>query len=146
MALMAPIADLLAKDADTLRSALSQLDRAGSGFLIVVDHDGVLAGVLTDGDVRRALMRGVTLDEPVSTAVRADCVSLPIEADDIRIQQTLNQRIAFVPLLDASRRPVDYASHRRLRRFPVLEPDLGGNEALYLQECVQSGWISSQGR
>jgi perosamine synthetase len=28
---------------------------------------------------------------------------------------------------------------------PVNEPLLGGNEALYLQECISTGWISSEG-
>ncbi len=30
-------------------------------------------------------------------------------------------------------------------RIPLAEPDLGGNELLYLRECVESGWISSIG-
>jgi perosamine synthetase len=29
--------------------------------------------------------------------------------------------------------------------IPVAEPDLTGNEARYLQECIESGWVSSQG-
>ena len=29
--------------------------------------------------------------------------------------------------------------------IPVNEPDLGGNEKKYLQECIDTGWISSEG-
>lgn len=29
--------------------------------------------------------------------------------------------------------------------IPVNRPDLGGNEAKYLQECIDTGWISSEG-
>ena len=29
--------------------------------------------------------------------------------------------------------------------IPVYEPDLGGNEKKYLAECIDSGWISSEG-
>jgi perosamine synthetase len=29
--------------------------------------------------------------------------------------------------------------------IPVAEPDLTGNEARYLQECIDTGWVSSQG-
>ena len=29
--------------------------------------------------------------------------------------------------------------------IPVNEPDLTGNEKKYLQECVDTGWISSEG-
>lgn len=31
------------------------------------------------------------------------------------------------------------------RSIPLCEPHLGGNEGLYLQECVESGWVSSVG-
>ena len=29
--------------------------------------------------------------------------------------------------------------------LPVNEPDLSGNEKKYLQECIDTGWISSEG-
>ena len=29
--------------------------------------------------------------------------------------------------------------------IPVNTPDLSGNELKYLQECIESGWISSEG-
>ncbi len=29
--------------------------------------------------------------------------------------------------------------------IPVNTPHLGGNEATYLQECIETGWISSEG-
>jgi len=31
-------------------------------------------------------------------------------------------------------------------RIPVYQPDLGGNEKRYVNECLDSGWISSRGR
>jgi len=34
----------------------------------------------------------------------------------------------------------------KLSKFiPVNEPDLSGNEKKYLQECIDTGWISSEG-
>jgi perosamine synthetase len=32
-----------------------------------------------------------------------------------------------------------------MMKVPVNEPDLGGNEKKYLEECVDTGWISSEG-
>jgi len=29
--------------------------------------------------------------------------------------------------------------------IPVNEPDLSGNEKHYLAECIETGWISSEG-
>lgn len=137
--------DLIVERGVSIRNALAPLDRGGRGFLMVVDESGVLVGVLTDGDIRRAMLSGVTPADSVAQAMREDFVSLPVDASTSEISRALSERIAFVPLVDDVGRPADYASHTRHRRFPVAEPLLDGNEAEYLLECVRTGWISSQG-
>lgn len=56
-------ATLLAPSA-TLAEALSQLDAAGTGVLLVAGPNRRLVGVLTDGDLRRAILGGAALDAP----------------------------------------------------------------------------------
>ncbi|GAA5784086.1 KpsF/GutQ family sugar-phosphate isomerase [Chitiniphilus shinanonensis] len=49
-----------AVDADvSLRDALLEISRKGLGMTAVLDQDGALAGIFTDGDLRRALDRGI---------------------------------------------------------------------------------------
>ena len=43
----------------SITDALAQLDRAGTGVLLVIDDADRLLGVLTDGDFRRAVLAGV---------------------------------------------------------------------------------------
>jgi len=142
----APLRDLIVPLGTSVRAALAPLDRAGAGFLMVVRGDGTLAGVLTDGDIRRALLAGVTVDHAIDTVMPPSCVSLAVESTTTTINAALSGRIAFVPLVDAAGRPVDYASHSHHRRYPVMEPLLDGNEADYVLECVRTAWVSSQGR
>lgn len=52
-----------------LRDALDLIDKAGSQIALVVDVDRRLLGTLSDGDMRRALLRGVSLDEQVHSAM-----------------------------------------------------------------------------
>jgi CBS domain-containing protein len=42
---------------DAVRFALETITRASAGAVLVVDDGGVLCGYLTDGDVRRHLLR-----------------------------------------------------------------------------------------
>ena len=126
--------------------ALTALDRMGNRFLFVVDAAGRLVGLLTDGDIRRGLLRGVDVHGTVAAFMRREFVSLPVDATDREIEQNLVGPIAFIPLLDTQGRPVDYASQQRHRRYPVAQPVLEGNEEAYITECVRTGWISSQGR
>jgi arabinose-5-phosphate isomerase len=59
---------LVAADA-TLERAVVEMTSRRFGVTGVVDTDGRLAGVLTDGDLRRAFQRGVALSGPVAAAM-----------------------------------------------------------------------------
>jgi dTDP-glucose pyrophosphorylase len=53
----------------TLRQALAAIDVMGRHIVLVVDDSRTLLGTLTDGDVRRALLRGAELTDRVDTAM-----------------------------------------------------------------------------
>ena len=48
------------------------LDRGAAQIALAVDGDGRLIGVVTDGDIRRALLAGATLDDPLATVLTRD--------------------------------------------------------------------------
>jgi dTDP-glucose pyrophosphorylase len=48
----------------SIREAIACLDRAGTGALLLAAPGGTLGGLLTDGDIRRAILRGVSLEQP----------------------------------------------------------------------------------
>lgn len=140
------IAQLIVCKSSNLRHALEVIDRAGQGVAFVVDETGKIAGILTDGDVRRALIGGVTLDSTVVHVMNREFVTRPVGTPDADINALLTTRIRHIPILDDNGRLVDYACRHRLHSTPVLEPVFGGNELTYLSECIKSGWISSKGR
>ncbi|MBE0471564.1 MAG: nucleotidyltransferase family protein [Methyloprofundus sp.] len=49
----------------TFKDAIKLLDENGTGFLALVDEDGLLKGILTDGDVRRAILSDQTSLEKI---------------------------------------------------------------------------------
>lgn len=49
----------------SIREAIGRIDRASTQIALVVDSPGRLLGTLTDGDVRRGLLRGIALEQPV---------------------------------------------------------------------------------
>jgi len=61
----------------TLRAAMQVIDRGSLQTALVVDHNGNLAGILTDGDVRRALLMGASLEDSAFPAINRHpiCVS-----------------------------------------------------------------------
>ena len=49
----------------TLRETIVLIDANGTGIAIVVEPDGTLIDLVADGDVRRAILKGIDLAEPV---------------------------------------------------------------------------------
>ena len=135
----------LTRDA-VLLDALKRIDKTAQGFLFVTENTKKLIGVLTDGDIRRGLLKGLTLQTPVEELIKENPVTLHYSAGTDEIQKTLSDVIWFIPLIDEKGCIVDYATKSHFHTYPVAEPAFKGNEASYLQECIETGWISSQGR
>lgn len=113
--------------------ALNALSGAGSMTLFVTDGDGRVAGSLTDGDIRRALLSGKSLEAPVSDAMlrRFRSVSAPAaSADNVRLFKTLRSRgITLVPVLDNYGRLVDLVDLSATRtRLPLSAVLMAGGK------------------
>ena len=137
---------LLIPEHSTLKNALEIIDANAFGIGFVVDVKGCLLGTITDGDIRRALIKDASIKEPVALHYNDNCESLPVNSSDKEIQLKLSSRITHIPLVDENKKIVDFASHFRLRQIPILEPQLNGNELEYVADCVRTNWVSSQGK
>jgi len=60
---------LLLKPDDTIQQALRVIDAASSQLALVADTPGRLLGIVTDGNIRRGLLAGRTLADPVSAVM-----------------------------------------------------------------------------
>lgn len=137
------VTNLFIRDSESLRASLAALDRPGPAIGITVDQSGRYRGLIDPASIESAMTAGHGPDAPAAVATRPDG-ALAASAAKPDIERLLAQT-SFVPLLDAEQRPVDFASPARERRIPVAEPSLTGNELKYVTECVETGWISSQG-
>lgn len=129
----------------TLRDALGVIDANAQGVCFVV-ADGVVTGVLSDGDIRRAMLDSATMDTPIVQIVRPEFVVLPVHTPHAEIQARLRAGVRHIPIVDEGGRLVDYACAYRYHQVPLVQPILDGNELEYVTECIRTGWISSQGR
>ncbi len=129
-----------------VRSALSLLDSTGLGTIFIVDENIKLLGVLTDGDIRRAILSDKDLDTVVDTIMNTDFKALPISSDNSVILEAISNSVKIIPLVDADNTLLDYASIRKIRNISIASPLLDGNELAYVTECIKTNWISSQGK
>lgn len=99
-----PIAPLDSTQAE----ALDALHRGGMGLVMLVDGLGKTAGVLSDGDVRRAFVKGrLDSDAPVSgimTGVFQYAVPGQLAAE--LLDKMENRAITVLPVLDGDKKPL----------------------------------------
>lgn len=101
---------LVVASSATVLTALQTIDANKAGISIVVDELKVVLGVVTDGDVRHALARGKSLNSPVSEIMTRNFVFGRDDMSAVELRARLPGRTRIMPVLDAERRLVDYAS------------------------------------
>lgn len=99
-------AALLPEDTN-LQQAIRCLDVSGLQIAIITARDGRLVGTLTDGDIRRGLLRGLTLTSPVDDIVqREPLVAPPQWGRETVLQLMQANKVHQLPVLDEHRRVV----------------------------------------
>lgn len=113
--------NLCASPNATIREILRILDAVGTQFAMVVDGECRLLGVVTDGNVRRGLIAGHSLDDPVSAVMHTSprCVVPSVGAREaLRIMD--EEGFTHLPVVDALGHVVTLWSSKDLRKEPVL--------------------------
>ena len=85
----------------TVLEALKKIDQNKKGFLIVIGIDNSVAGVLTDGDIRRAFIKGKSINDAIKEIYIRSLKSLkPADSIAGAIELFKNEAIKFLPGID----------------------------------------------
>ena len=63
----------------TIQQAIRSLEISSMQIILIISSDGVLVGTLTDGDIRRAFLKGLTLDSGIEDIVHYNPLVVPPE-------------------------------------------------------------------
>jgi dTDP-glucose pyrophosphorylase len=117
--------------------AVECIERSGGEIAIVVDTDRHLVGTVTDGDVRRGLLRGHTMQDDVSLIMNDVPRSGRVGQSWGELQLFMEKEgILQLPLLDANGRVSDLVLFRasiEARQFPNLVVLMAGGIGSRLQ-------------
>ena len=97
----------LAFEDSTLGDIIKQLNDSGLQIALVVSRDEVLIGTITDGDIRRGLLRGLDMNSGVDSIVNRDAMVAPnqMSRDSVKELMRVN-KINALPILNDSRQVV----------------------------------------
>lgn len=91
---------MVAPDA-TMHDAMMVLQKVALQIVLVVDADKALLGVITDGDIRRALLGGMSMETPVSEFMVTNPIyGTPEDSRDMLLGQMRTHGLHHMPVLD----------------------------------------------
>lgn len=64
----------------TIEDALFEMTKKGLGMVVVMNKDQTLAGVYTDGDLRRSLEKNCSMSDKIVTVMTVDCITISEDA------------------------------------------------------------------
>ena len=85
----------------TIKQALTEIDKGAMRIAIVLDDDKKVIGTLTDGDIRRGLLNGLTLESDIANLYFKEPILASInDSKELIIQKALRKQIYQIPIVD----------------------------------------------
>lgn len=137
---------MLCQVSGSLRDVYKAIDKNGKGIAFLVDENNTLAGVMTDGDIRRLLLNGCGLNEKICNHIRKEFIFARDDEDPETIRNKFSDKVKIIPVVNKKKQVVQYYEFNSKIHIPIAQPQLNGNEYEYLQDAFLSTWISSSGK
>lgn len=91
----------------TIRDAIKILDNTALKIVIVVDGSEKLLGSISDGDIRRGLLKGLSIDSAIDSIIHRNTLVVPAKMDiKIVLQLMLSNKIYQIPIVDEKQQVV----------------------------------------
>ncbi len=96
------IEKFVALEDTSIREAVKKMDMNGKGVVVITNSEGKMKGIITDGDFRRAVLKGIDLDTPVSSIMTEDFLYVERNYTFKQIKNIFlkNPIIKHLPVLD----------------------------------------------
>lgn len=91
----------------TIQQTIRNLNQVAIKIVIVVNEAGVLEGTISDGDIRRGLLKGLDLNSPIANIIRHNPLVVPSEIGrEMVMQLMVANKIQQIPVVDEHRHVV----------------------------------------
>jgi dTDP-glucose pyrophosphorylase len=85
----------------TIADAVSDLNKSHSKIVLILSADRKLLGTISDGDIRRGLLKGLGLNSPITGIVNRDVLVVPPNMDHQMVMQLMvANKVQQIPIVD----------------------------------------------
>ena len=93
----------------SIREAMKVLSKSAEKCLVVANHDNILLGTITDGDIRKAILNGIAISESIKSVYNS-CPTVVLK-DKYNIKEIkkifLNKKFSLLPLVNNDNKIID---------------------------------------
>lgn len=126
-----------------IKQAIAKLNDTGLQIVLVLDESDTLLGTVTDGDIRRGLLRGLVLSDPIERVMRSNSLVVPPDMSrDVALQLMHANRFHQLPVIDNNHRVVGLhlwdeitAPVERLNIMVIMAGGMGTRLRPYTDTC-----------
>jgi dTDP-glucose pyrophosphorylase len=93
----------------SIKLSISVIDANAAKVALIINDDNELAGIVTDGDIRRAILSNYSLDDPVSAIMTKDPLTLlsgATRSDALKVMR--ESLVHHIPVINDDRNLVDF--------------------------------------
>jgi dTDP-glucose pyrophosphorylase len=103
---------------NSIIETMKKIDETASQFALVVDQEDRLLGTVTDGDIRRGILKGLKLEEPVSTVMNPNPVTISENWSEQKIKKVfLNKKLRQIPVVNKEKRVINLLFSDRFSEY-----------------------------
>jgi dTDP-glucose pyrophosphorylase len=89
----------------TLREVIRSMNMSSLRIVLVINEHGELEGTISDGDIRRGLLKGLDIDSPIASVIHRGAVVVPpTMGRDMVLQLMVANKIQQIPVVDEQQR------------------------------------------
>ena len=131
----------------SVRDVLAILNETGGGIVLLVHPDGRFERTVTDGDIRRLMLEGASLESDVSGLATTASIVIGEKYNRREALGLMNQHVInHLPVLDSAGVAIDVVERSRIDDHILLStPHMGTTELDFVQQAFTTNWIAPLG-
>ena len=112
------------KSQETIKAALIKLQENKKRFLICLDELDCVFGLITDGDIRRAILDGATINDSIAIVANTSFEYLTTQSSfDLACEKFKSDKIDFLPIVDNDMRLVNIITKKQFHIMLLEDAD-----------------------
>lgn len=131
----------------SISEALKSINDSDKRICLVTEPDGRLARVITDGDIRRALLSGVSTEDAISVLPPTNPVTCRADVTESDMLSLMaDNDIDIVVVVNQENHPLSLVNRSMLEPNVLLSPPhMGEREQLYVGDAFEENWVAPAG-